>query len=331
MLQCSNSKEGFMQPNVKPEPTHNRAPSPFSFLSEWIQQGVDSYVATQRILLDLVMRQNATTMNAIRQTMSMPRHVSMSEMAELAGEGMTNFIDAQRVILGLASRQHEILMTGVKERVGDRRATAVVNIIHRSVATLIDMQQHFLLLASKETGSWMEAAKKGDPDPRPNISELVREGMEQLVRSQKKFLDVIAEETAHAAEPHPEKHKHEPTKLSDLVGQSAESLIETQKKILDVAGKQVDLHLKTARKAMDLMPPRIEMTKLTKEYVENFVAAQKALLDIMVKPKSAAHAAQASGAAEHATRRASAHKGGTAASSHSRPRRPVAKQKTATA
>ena len=41
-----------------------------SLLSEWVRQGTESFFATQRILLDLVMRQNANTLNAVREPLA---------------------------------------------------------------------------------------------------------------------------------------------------------------------------------------------------------------------------------------------------------------------
>ena len=43
--------------------THSREPSFVSILSGWAQQGAQSLFATQRILLDLAMRQNANVMH----------------------------------------------------------------------------------------------------------------------------------------------------------------------------------------------------------------------------------------------------------------------------
>ena len=44
----------------KPESeAHTRTANPVAMLSEWARQGTESFFATQKILLDLVMRQNA--------------------------------------------------------------------------------------------------------------------------------------------------------------------------------------------------------------------------------------------------------------------------------
>ena len=112
--------------------------------------------------------------------------------------------------------------------------------------------------------------------------------METFAESQKKFLDLIAEETAKATkEP---KHAEKPvkkTELTELAKESADAFIEAQKKLLETAGKQVEVDLRTARKAYQAFTPApgLGLSDVTRQGVDNFVAAQKALLDVMVKPR----------------------------------------------
>jgi len=74
--------------------------------------------------------------------------------------------------------------------------------------------------------------------------------------------------------------------LNELARQGAEAFIDAQKKLLDVAAQQVEINLKTARKAMDGVReiPAMALADLTRHTVDSFVAAQKALLDAMAKP-----------------------------------------------
>lgn len=41
--------------------------SPITVLAEWARQGTESFFVTQKILLDLVVRQNSHTISAIRE------------------------------------------------------------------------------------------------------------------------------------------------------------------------------------------------------------------------------------------------------------------------
>ena len=166
--------------------THSHESSFVSLLTGWAQQGVQSFFATQRILLDLAMRQNASVMHSVRQQLSDPHHSPTAVLGEVAGEGVTNFIEGQKVLLELGQKQNEILMTGVKERVGDwPAAQAVTELLRRSVETFVDMQQEFLKIAGKQTQTWIEAAKAGKPYQSEDLLELAREGMEKFVEAQK--------------------------------------------------------------------------------------------------------------------------------------------------
>ena len=269
--------------------THTRESSFVSLLSGWTQQGVQSFFATQRMLLDLAMRQNASVMQAVRQQLTDPHHSPTAILSEVAGEGVSNFIEGQKVLLDLSRQQNEILMSGVKERVGDWPAAhALTDLLRRSVDTFIHMQHEFLKIAGKQTHTWIEAAKAGKPYQPEHVMELAREGMENFVKAQKQFLDVIAEEAAKATGA---KHtngikKMKKAELSELARHATESFIEAQKKLVDVAGKQMNASLKTAGKSLDLLRPFpfLPLAELTREGVKSYVDTQKALMDVVVKP-----------------------------------------------
>lgn len=267
---------------------HPRESSFISVLSGWTQQGVQTFFATQRIILDLAMRQNASIMHAVREQLIDPHHSPTAILSEMAGEGVNNFIEGQKILLDLGKKQNEILINGVKENVGNWPAAhALTDLLSRSVETFIHMQEEFLKIAGKQTHTWVEAAKAGKPYESEQLVELAREGMENFVKAQKHFLDVIAEETAKATggkKPEFKKMKH--TELSELARQATEALIETQKKLVDLAGKQVNDSVKTAGKTVELLRPFpfVPLAELTREGVKSYVDAQKALMDVVVTP-----------------------------------------------
>jgi hypothetical protein len=275
-----------------------KAPAPdspvFSMLTEWVRQGTESFFATQRILLDLVVRQNSHTFKAIRERLVEARSAPAAMLTEIAGEGISNFIAAQRVLLQLAQRQNEIVMTGVKERALTAPLGALTDMLRRSIDTLIDMHQHFLTTAAKQADLWIDATREGKPFEGKPVNELVREAMENFIRSQKKFLDVVAEETAHATEAsHNGKHARK-TELTTLARQAAEALLDAQKKLLDVAAQQVTVNGKAVREGVEKLNPfpALQLADITRNTVESFVTAQKALLDAMAKRGHHAPAAE---------------------------------------
>jgi len=276
-----------------------REPSSISMLAGWLKQGTESFFASQRILMDLVMRQNAHTIAAFQGRMVEARDIAGTAVTEMAGEGISNFIAAQRVLLNLAQRENEILTTVVKERIGGPAPlAAVTDLFSRGVETVIGMQQHLLTLAARQTDEWIDATKSGEPFEGLQLTALARESMETFVRSQKKFLDVLAEETAHAtgAEGNGKSHAGKKTELTELARQSAEAYIDAQKKLLDVAVQQLKVNSKTAKEAigaMNLLPVET-LGELVRHTMEGLVETERDLLNMMAKtPREApkAHAA----------------------------------------
>ena len=272
---------------TKHEATHTRESSTFSLLSGWAEHGVQSLFATQRILLDLAMRQNASVMQSVRKQLSDPHHSPTAILSEIAEEGMTNFVEGQKVLLELGKQQSEILMSGVKDRVGDGpRQHALIDLVRRSVETFIQMQEEYLKIASKQTHLWLESAKAGKPYQAEHAVDLAREGLDNFVKAQKRFLEVVSEETAHATggKHHPGT-KAKKTELADLARQATESLLEAQKGLVGVAGRQMNSGVKTAGRAMDLLKPFpfLPVNELTREAVRSYVDAQKALMEVVVK------------------------------------------------
>lgn len=269
--------------------THSGESSFVNLLSGWAQQGVQSFFATQRILLDLAMRQNASLMHSLRQQLSDVNHSPTAILSEVTDEGVSNFIEGQRVLLELGQKQNEILMNGVKDRVGEwPAAEAVTDLLRRSVETFVHMQEEFLKIAGKQTHTWVESAKAGKPFQGEQLVELAREAMDNFVKAQKHFMDVIAEETAKATGG---KHtngvrKAKKTELSQLARHATESFIDAQRKLVDVAGRQMNANVKTAGKTLELLRPFpfLPLAELTREGVKSYVDAQKELMEVMVKP-----------------------------------------------
>lgn len=276
---------------TKHESIHSKESSTVALLSGWAQQGVQTLFATQRILIDLAMRQNASVMHAVRQQLSDPKHSPTAILSEIAEEGLSNFMEGQKVLLELGRQQNEILMDGVKERVGEWPAAhALTDLLRRSVETFIELQEEYLKIANKQTHTWLESAKAGKPYQPEHAVDLARESMESFVKAQKKFMDVIAEETAKATSG---KHngagkKIKQTELTELARKATDSLMEAQKRLVDVAGRQMNAGVKTAGKTLEILKPFpfLPVSELTREAVKSYVDAQKALMDVMVKAPS---------------------------------------------
>lgn len=272
--------------NSAPAPAGNRTSTPFSLLTEWARQGTESFFATQRILVELVMRQNATTMNAVRERLSSVKTAPLDALTEIAGEGISNLIAAERVLLHLAQRENEILVGGLQDRTAySAPASAMSNLVRRTIDTMVDMQLHFLTLAARQADLWVDSVKYGKAFDGKALPELARESMETFVRAQKRFLDVVAEETANLTNG-VTNEAGKATKLAELAREAAEAFIDAQKKVLDVTAQQGDVNVKAARsmfEALNPFQPAI-IKEFARETVENLVDAEKALMDIASRP-----------------------------------------------
>ncbi len=277
-----------MPDTMKPKMTMPTVPdsSFLSLISGWVQQGVENFFATQRILVDLAVRQNATAMQIVRDRLSDPEFCPMAIVTDLTGEAMTNFIEGQKLLLELAHKESELVLTGVRDRVGGVAvAGAMTELVRRSMGTFIDMHMEFLKSANRQTHAWLAAVEKGGGYDGEHLVEFARESMETFVRAQKKFLDVIAQETVNATSGEMPVHKGKKAELTKLAGEAVEAFVDTQKKLMDVAVKQVGANMKATGRAMNMMKPFpfIPIPDLTREGVKSFVDAEKALIDTVMK------------------------------------------------
>ena len=267
-------------------PAHSRESSFLSLLSGWVQQGVENFFATQRILVDLAVRQNTNALNLMRERLADPVYCPVALLSELAGEGMTNFIQGQKLLLGLAQREYEIFAGGVKDRVGDYApAVAMTDLVQRSFDTFVEMQQEFLELATKQTHTWLTAVKAGKMYDTEGLVDLAREGMDTFVRAQKKFLDVIAEETSKATSGNGVARKVKKAELMELAKEATEAFVDAQKKLMDVAGRQMNANLKAGGRALNMLSPMpfAPFQELTRQGVKTFVDAEKELIDTVIQ------------------------------------------------
>jgi hypothetical protein len=275
-----------MKQDAKPV-AQARESSFVNLLSGWVQQGVENFFATQRILVDLAMRQNGTFIDVMREKLTAPDFRPVAMVKEFAGEGLANFIEGQKLILGLAQRESEILATGVKQRVGGFALTdALVDTIRRTIDTFVEMQLDYLKSASRQVHGRLAAVKAGEEYEGDSVVDLAREGLENFVQAQKKFLHVVAEETSKVTGGREASvSKEKKTELTELAREAADSFIDVQKKLMDVAARQIHVSLRAAGHAAKMMPtvPYKEIPDLTREGFRSFVEAEKAVIESVTK------------------------------------------------
>ena len=99
-----------MQANVKgSEPPPTARTSIPGLFGEWIRQGAEGFIATQKIMLDLVAQQNALALSVMKERMGATVPGPSGTLLDLAGKGIQNFMQAQRILLDFAARQNAIV------------------------------------------------------------------------------------------------------------------------------------------------------------------------------------------------------------------------------
>jgi len=264
--------------------------SPSSLLTGWARQGVQSFVAAQKILMDLAAQENALLIGMVREGLSKPGARLGASVAGLAEKGVENLAAAGKLLLDLAAAETSLAVDGVKE--GLRLPTAagtVAEVARHRVDTFIEMQKNFLDATAGQARAIAESFREeGKVLPAAHLAELVRRGIAGFVESEKKFLDLASQEVTAAAKG--DKHAHKPPRdrvevLTKVAREGAEKYIETQKKLLELAVEQLEQTVKAGR---EHKVARKETTpsfgELTEKSVKNFVTAEKSLLDLAMKP-----------------------------------------------
>lgn len=275
-----------MSKPAKPVFSSPAAPSTFlSLLTGWMQQGIASFSATQRIFSEVALRQNSAATRTLQRG-SDQEHAPLAILTDLASEGTSSFIEAQRILLSLVQQENEIVMNGIRERTaGSAAGIAMTDLIRRSVDTFIRMQQDFLKTTSRQTLRWLDAVKSGDGYQSSHLVDLAREDMETFVRAQSKFLELISREAARATSTHTPARKAKKTELTRLAQAATNSFIDAQKRLVAVVSEQLKVNLKAASRTLEMLSPArlLPVANITGEGVKELVGAEKALIESIVK------------------------------------------------
>jgi hypothetical protein len=270
--------------------TSGRNPAPLdllSLLSGWTQRGFGNPASTQQVLGGPALPHNAAALKASQQPS--PLAPAMTFITDLAGEGASSFIEAQKILLHLAQQQNEILMKGIKERVAGSRAVAMIDLVHRSLDTMLRLQQDFLRTTHKQTLQWLEAIRSNDSSAHHDLVHLAREAVERFVEAQSDFLNVIAEEIRKAGRPgqHKTARTAHKTELSKLAREATNAFIEAQEKLMNVVGRQIASPVKLATRTIDLASPAryLPIANAAGDAIADFVSAEKALIEATVHPR----------------------------------------------
>jgi hypothetical protein len=277
-----------MPPREKKAP---RASPPSNPLMGWARQGIESFVAAQKIVLDLAAQENALVFGMVREQFGTPLFRPGAMLAGMADKGVKNFTTAGKILLDFAAGETALVVDGVKE--GLRLpvpAAAAAEVLRHRMETLVGMQKRLLEVAAEETHAMAESYQEGQGlAAGAKVAELARRGIETFVESEKKFLDLAAHEVSAATNggKPSAKPRERMEVLTKLAREGTEKYVDAQKRLLDLAIEQLEAvsEAKDGRKMAARKPVQHSWGELTEKSVKNLVAAEKSLLDLAIKPK----------------------------------------------
>lgn len=267
------------------------AASPDSVLTGWARQGVQSFVAAQKILMDLAAQENALLIGMAREGLSRPGARIGAVTAGIAEKGVKNLATVGKILLDLAAEETALAVEGVKE--GFRLpapAGAVAEVVRHRVDTIIEMQKILLDATAEQAKAIAESYREGEKFLNPaHVTELAQKGLKGIVENEKKFLDLAGQEANSAAKP--EKRAGKPPRermevFTSIAREGAEKYIETQKKLLELAIEQLEETTKVRREPKERAKKEVQPLwgELTEKSVKNLVTAEKSLLDLAMGP-----------------------------------------------
>ena len=268
-----------------------RASSPASQLAGWARQGIESFSAAQKILLDLTAQQNALVIGMLRERLTMPKFNPAHMVTKVADKSVKGLTNSAKILLDFAEGETELMVHGVKEGLPlPKVAGTLAEVARHRVDTFIGLQKHLLDATAEHAHEVTESFREGKGLAAvASVTDLARKGIESFVETEKKFLDLAAHEVTAATKGGAEGHKspRERAKvLTKLAREGVEKYIDTQKKLLNLAIDQLESDGEPAtRKAEPVRKePRTPLSELTQKSVHNLVTAQKSLMDLAMKP-----------------------------------------------
>jgi len=267
------------------------AASPGSLLTGWARQGVESFVAAQKILLDLAAQENALLIGMVREQFGKTGFRPGKSVAGIAEKGVKNLTSAGKILLDLAASETALAVDGVKEGLRlPLAAGAIAELVRHRVDTFVEMQKHLLDATAEHAHAVAESYREGEGVmAAAHVTELARRGIEGFVESEKKFLDLAAQEVSNATKG--EKRPAKPPRarmevLTEVAKEGAEKYIETQKKLLDLAIEELESMAKAGGEHKEAARKEAQPSwgELTEKSLKNFVTAEKSLLDLAMRP-----------------------------------------------
>ncbi len=248
----------------------------------WARQSAETAAAAMRILSDLTAQELALLVSMVRERVNKRL---IGSTAEMSGRMVAGAVETGKVVLDLAAGESAVMAEGVKEglRLGPKIG-ALVDFVPRGVASIVALQKWGLDAISQRTQEAAEAFSEGRPVfSAAGAASAVSQTVERFIQTQKELLDVLAQqvtEATRAGDSAKPIRKSRANAMIQVAREAGEKFIEAQKQVLAVVIQRAEEETRVKSKN----PPSTTLSELTRRSVESFAAAQKSLLDLMLKP-----------------------------------------------
>jgi hypothetical protein len=272
--------------NSTPQSTYNSITGMFG---DWIRQGTEGFVATQKILLDLAAQQNALAITLVRERIGLAWPPS-KKMADFSAHAIKSLMEAQRQMLELIARQNAIVSDGLKPALAGTPVDGLSKVIHQGFDNFLSAQKQFLNIVQSHTEAALTDLGDGKRLQTARLADAARECTRNFLDSQKKFLEIVEQELATKKETPAKEAKPAAREvdLLEMAKKSVDSLVKAQQALLDLASEQVKNNVEFAQDLFRSGTPPTSISDVMKKSVDSFVAAQKALLEVTSKPSEPA-------------------------------------------
>src|SRR4051794_21378750 len=160
MLRCSMGERSQIMASSTATATASYSSIP-NLIGEWIRQGTEGFIATQKILLDLAAQQNALALTILKERIGLSLPNVTGALIDLFGKSIHNFMEAQRILLDIAARENHIIVDGLKPGYAGTMAEGLAEVVRRGMDNFIAAQKLFLNQLEEQTDGVVTDYKAG--------------------------------------------------------------------------------------------------------------------------------------------------------------------------
>jgi len=252
----------------------------WSQLATLARQGVDNFVALQKNLLDIAVRENTTLMEKAQDSLN---RAATPAMADLAGRSTQAFLQSQKMMLDVALQQNQLALGLV--RGGGPAFEKLADILSETAVTFVEAQKRLLEFTGQQAEAILKGARESGatiPNPLSQMADVWRYSVQAFVDVHKKVLDQIAQGaaflTARWALPPDARPSGEPAPdFVDLARKSFENYTSLQRQLTEQAARLMEDWTRAWQTGSAWQPP-VTFEDIARRGVDAFVNTQRDIL-----------------------------------------------------